>query len=121
MLVALVVSVVAEVANPETAPEEIAILVAVTDVTNPFPLTVIAGTALALPNDPVVEFTVARVVATAPATVVMSPVKAGNLAAGTVPDDKLVALVALIATAPTFASLLEISLVRPMLIAPVFA
>jgi hypothetical protein len=97
ILPAFVVSVVADVAKPETAPEEIAIDVAVTEVTNPFALTVIAGTALALPNDPVVEFTVARVVATAPATVVISPVNAGNLAAGTVPEDKLDAFNVLLA------------------------
>ena len=42
-----------------------------------------------LPNDPTLLFTVANVVATAPALVVMSPVRAGIRAAATVPLARL--------------------------------
>ena len=53
ILEAFVVSVVAEVAKPETEPAAIAILVAVTAVTLPFASTVILGTTEAVPNVPV--------------------------------------------------------------------
>jgi hypothetical protein len=75
IFVALVVSVVAEAANPETAPAAIAILVAVTAVTLPFASTVIAGTTDAEPNAPVLT----------PALL--------NLASGNVPEVILLALV----------------------------
>ena len=75
ILPAFVVSVVAEVANPETALEAIAILVAVTAVTLPFASTVIAGTADADPNEPVLV----------PALL--------NLASGKVPEVILLAFV----------------------------
>jgi hypothetical protein len=54
-------------------------------------LTVITGIALELPNDPVLEFTVANVSVLLPAELVASPAKAGSLAAAKVPLDMLVA------------------------------
>ena len=93
ILVALVVSVVAEVAKPDTAPEAIAIAVFDTAVIRPLAFTITTGTVAAPPYVPTLEFTVARVVADDPAVVVISPVKAGNLAEPNVPAEMLVALV----------------------------
>jgi len=49
MLLAFVVSVVADAANPDTAPEEIATELALTEVILPYPSTVIEGIEEALP------------------------------------------------------------------------
>jgi hypothetical protein len=51
----------------------------------PLPSTEITGTCVALPNEPVLAFTVARVVLADPADVVTSPVKAGRRAEDSVP------------------------------------
>ena len=93
MLVALVVSVVAEVAKPDTALEVIAIAVFEIAVIRPLAFTVTTETLDALPYVPTLEFTVAKVVADDPADVVISPVKAGNLEELNVPEEMLVALV----------------------------
>ena len=53
-------------------------------VTGPLAFTVRAGMELEPPNVPVFEFTAASVVAKAPAVVVISPVRAGKFAAGSV-------------------------------------
>jgi hypothetical protein len=54
-------------------------------VISPLPFTVNVGILVDDPNEPTLEFTVASVVASAPAEVVMSPVSAGNLPAANVP------------------------------------
>ncbi len=54
-------------------------------VIRPFALTVNVGIEVEDPKDPTFPFTVANVVARAPAEVVMSPVSAGNLPAARVP------------------------------------
>lgn len=54
-------------------------------VINPLPLTVKFGIAVEDPKDPTLPFTVARVVAKAPADVVMSPVSAGKRPAANIP------------------------------------
>ena len=65
----------------------------VTPVTNPLAFTVITGTNVEEPNVPTLELTVARVVAIAPADVVISPVNAGIREAANAPELILVALV----------------------------
>ena len=65
----------------------------VTPVTNPLAFTVITGTNVEEPNVPTLELTVARVVAIAPADVVISPVNAGIREAANAPELILVAFV----------------------------
>ena len=60
-------------------------------VIKPLALTVNVGQFVVEPNEPTLLFTVARVVATVPTEVVISPVSAGIRAAGTVPLPRFVA------------------------------
>ena len=73
------------VPRPVTLPIAGVIVTLPAAVSNPLPLTVNVGPAVALPKLPTLELTVASVVASAPAVVVMSPVSAGNCAAWSVP------------------------------------
>jgi len=63
----------------------------VTAVINPLPLTVMTGTALDEPKDPVLEFTVASVKALEPAVLEASPENAGSRPASRVPLEIFVA------------------------------
>jgi hypothetical protein len=62
-------------------------------VIKPLPFTVITGIDVVDPNEPVFEFTVARVKALVPAVLVASPENAGSLAAPRVPLEILEAFV----------------------------
>jgi len=78
------------VATPEPSPEipdsGAAIEAEPAAVMSPLPLTVKVGIEEPLPKEPVLLFTVASVVARAPAVDVMSPVSAGCALAGSVPE-----------------------------------
>jgi hypothetical protein len=63
---------------PESVPAGATTGLVVAAVTRPLPVTVMAGIAVPLPHAPVLVLTVARVVPSAPAVVVKSPVSAGN-------------------------------------------
>jgi len=66
-------------------PEPADIFAVETAVIKPLPLTVITGTTVVDPNDPVFEFTVARVKELVPAVLEASPENAGSLASPSVP------------------------------------
>ena len=72
--------------EPDTAAVDTAVI-------KPLPLTVITGTAVDEPKEPVLLLTVAKVNALVPAVLVASPENAGSLAAPSVPLEILEALV----------------------------